>query len=64
MRFTRTMTVQKTSNQPRETETERVRKGKPKPPVAVRRLSEKGKEKKNCCAQCLFEGKISGSCIL
>lgn len=43
MMFTRTMTVQKASNQPRETATERMRKGKPKPPVALGRLSAKGK---------------------
>lgn len=48
------MTLQKTSNQLREPESlrrgqiERVRKGKSKPPVAVGRLSEKGKEELLC----------------
>lgn len=44
MRFTGRVTLQKTSNQPREIQRERERKGKPIPPVAVGRLSEEGKE--------------------
>lgn len=47
MRFTGTL--QKASNQPREPETRTQReKGKPKPPIAVGRLSEKGKEELLC----------------
>ncbi len=65
MRFARTMTVQKTSNQPRERQRrdrERVRKGKPKPPVAVGRLSKE--RKRRTAVQCIFEGKISAACTL
>lgn len=65
MRFTGTL--QKASNQPREPETDTQRekereREKGSPNLLLQLAVCLKKEKKNCCAQCLFVGKISASC--
>jgi len=59
MRFTETL--QKASNQPREleTDTEREREKRGSRNLLLQFAVCLKKQKKNCCPQCLFVGKIS-----